>query len=893
MSRLSATFSVLVVALAAIVLGPVAARSAEPEAKQFSHEQIEFFEAKVRPLLAGKCFRCHGPEKQKGGLRLDSRASALRGGDTGAVIEPGKPSESPLVEAINYQGLEMPPDAKLKDAEIAILTTWVSAGAPWPDDKPSRIAEADSFEITAEDRNYWAFQPVRRPPVPTVRQTEWVNEPIDAFVLSQLEAKGLQPNGAADRRTLIRRLFLDLIGLPPTPQEVDAFVADDSPAAYEKLVDDLLSRQQYGERWGRYWLDVVRFAQTNGYERDDEKINAWRYRDYVIRALNEDKPYDRFVLEQLAGDELDDVTHDSIIATGFYRLGVWDDEPDDMRQAEFDEYDEIIRTTSSAFLGLTLGCARCHNHMFDPISQEDYYRFLAHFRPIELYGKPKSETHYEFNERGVLTPLTTPAELATWKETEQRVRSEMARFAQQLEALRRPVRERLFSEKLAVLPEELRKSYSSLTAGRSAEQQQQAESALRQATPTDKEVDENLDKAATETRRKLQTDIKERSSALEKLPFEQALSVRETGSAPRETHLLVRGNTATPSKKVEPGLPQIFGGQSPVAAAVPPRAERSELHRVLSELGVKPTNGLRRGLAAWIASPENPLTARVIVNRLWQHHFGRGIVPTPDNFGRAGLPPTNSELLDWLAAELVAGGWRLKPLHKRIVMSSAYRMSSRADNAGAVAVDPGNDLHWRQNMRRLDAEAIRDSVLTVSGQLNFEMGGRGIFPTLSGDVLATQSRPGKGWEESDERAQSRRSAYIYVKRTLMVPLLETFDYTNTSESLGARPITTVAPQALMLLNSEFLSGQAAHMADRIVRQVGDDPKLQTEHAFRLALLRSPTRAERETAENFLTSQRQRFGDFFSRPDQGTGAAQKALCSLCLTLMNLNEFVYVD
>jgi hypothetical protein len=778
-------------------------------------------------VLAGTCQKCHSAATHKGGLRLDSRDAAIKGGDSGAAVVPGNPDASPMIEAINYRGLEMPPTGKLPPREIAALVEWVKMGAPWPkgDAKSAGPSQRD-FTITDDDRHYWAFQPIGHPQAPRVHNQSWAADPIDAFILARLEEKGLAPNPPAEPRVLVRRLFFDVIGLPPTPEEVDAFVANPSDAAYSRLIDELLSRKEYGERWGRHWLDVTRFAQTNGYERDAEKPESWRYRDYVINAFNSDKPYDRFITEQLAGDELDEPTTESIIATGFYRLGIFDDEPDNQAAAAWDEVDETVRTTGAAFLGLTLGCARCHNHMFDPIPQEDYYRMAAFFRNVEPYGKALSRTHLGTNDAGILTPIVTESQFAAWKahrvELSPQIAKVKARLAKLPKGTKRADRQALVSE-LA----RLKQSQDSL--------------------------------------------------------LEKALSVRECGPPLRETRVLVRGNVASPGKRVEPRFLTILGGKAPQAKPVSfdgPTGEHS-LKRVLADYGLQPTMGLRRELARWIAHENNPLTARVMVNRIWQEYFGRGIVRSADNFGRAGTPPTHPELLAWLARDFVDGGWRLKRLHKRILLSKAYRMSSAAENPRGRATDADNDLFWRQNLRRLDAEALRDSMLAVSGRLNPEAGGRGFFPSLSKDVLATQSRPGLGWGQSSPQEESRRSVYIYLKRTLMVPFLETFDYTNTAESAGVRPITTVAPQALLLLNSEFADTQARNLAERVRHDAGEVAGRQIERLFRLALGRQPTARETQIANELLT-----------RNTNGDTAVDR-LRSLCLVVLNLNEFAYVD
>jgi hypothetical protein len=739
----------------------MAALPARAQDRPPSPAQAQFFEAHIRPLLANNCFKCHGPSKQRGSLRLDSRATILQGGASGPAVVPGKPLESLLIRAVHYQDLEMPPGKKLASRDVALLEEWVKMGAPWPGATAVVAAgpRKEGLQVTAQDRQAWAFQPVTRPAVPRPMGPGAAN-PIDAFVLEKLKTRGLTLSPPASKRELIRRAYFDLIGLPPPPEAVDAFLADPAPDAYERLLDRLLASPQYGERWGRHWLDVARFAQTSGYERDDEKPDAWRYRDYVIRAFNEDRPYDQFVREQVAGDELDRVTDDSLIATAFYHLGVWDDEPDDARQAEFDDLDDMLSVTATAFLGITLGCARCHDHKFDPIPQEDYYSMLAFLRNVRIYQKPGKG-------------------------------AEKANFA-------------------------------SLRGGG------------------------------------------------------RTLAIHEHGPVAKATHVLIRGSAATPGKEVQPRFIQVLCPSA--VAARPPQPKQSPSAR---------TTGRRKVLAEWIASPRNPLTARVIVNRLWHHHFGRGIVATPSDFGKTGLPPTHPELLDWLASELVAGGWRLKRLHKLIMLSETYRQLSRARNDRGVAIDPGNTLLWRQNLRRLEAEAIRDTMLAVSGRLNLQMGGRGIFPTLAKEVLATQSKPGYGWGKSSKAEEGRRSVYIFVKRTLGVPFLEAFDQASPDTPTAARPTTTIAPQALILLNSAFLNEQAQACADRLLREGGAEPSANVERLLRLALGRPPDAEEARTALAYLDRVQAQLAT------AGAGRYREALAMLCRVVLNLNELVYVD
>ena len=796
-------------------------------AADVSVEQAQFFEENVRPLLVDRCFKCHSEKKHEADLRLDGRGVLLAGGESGPAIVPGKPEDSLLIDAVRYRSLEMPPDRRLSRKEVDVLVRWVEMGAPWPgaSDEDILVPRRPGLEITEEDRSYWAFQRIQRPAVPDDSSTDWDDDnAIDTFVLKQLRANELRPSARASRRVLARRLYFDLIGLPPTFDEVERFVADDSPTALAKLVDDLLKRPQYGERWGRHWLDVVRFAQTNGYERDDEKPESWRYRDYVIRAFNNDKPFNQFVLEQLAGDEIDDVTHDSIIATGYYRIGVWDDEPDDKTAAIFDGLGDIVRTTGEAFLGLTIGCARCHDHKFDPIPQADYYSLLAFVRGVSPYGKDKSHTHWELNPENVFTPLISQTALEEWQRTE-------ADLEQQIGSLRPDIA------------------------------------------------------SADDTRKKeLEKQIAELEKRLKAGPsWPRALSVREGGTQPPETRIHIRGNHLTPGEPVEPAFLTVTGAPVPTMTASATETPAS-LVSLLREQGVKPTSGRRRVLAEWIASPENPLTARVIVNRLWHHHFGRGIVATPNDFGRTGQAPTHPELLDWLASELIDHDWSLKHLHRTILLSKTWQQSSAITPGNkADTLDPGNTLLWRQNLRRVESEVIRDSMLAVSGRLNLEAGGRGFFPALSAEVLSTQSRAGNGWGKSDETQRSRRSVYMFSKRTLGVPMMEAFDSPVPDRPEPDRQTTTIAPQALILLNSQFVNEQAAALAELLAEAAGSDADT-VQAAYRRALARDPSDNERQALTAFLQRQ---------TSVQGESGRRLAIRELARLVLNLNEFIYVD
>lgn len=676
-----------------------------------------------------------------------------------------------------------------------------------------------TFSLTEADRRYWAFQPVERPALPKVQSQLEVSNPIDRFILAKLADNKLSMNPAATPRELVRRAYFDLVGLPPSPKAVREFEANPTDTAWIQLVDRLLASPHYGERWGRHWLDLVRYAESNGYERDGPKPNAWRYRDYVIQSFNADKPYHRFILEQLAGDELANELlartglpapewRELIIATGYYRLHVWDDEPDSTLAAEYDDLDDILVTTGTAFLGMTIGCARCHDHKYDPISQRDYYSMLSFIRSIDPYGLHKTGGGGRGTGK-IERPLVSPEEVRKWQSEKQKRVSEIEQRLSQI--------------------------------------------------------------ADPETKKQLEAELK--SAKETRAPFDFALCAVENGSKPVPTRLLARGDANSPLGEVSPAFPEVFGLPSP---EFPEPAAGA------------PSTGRRRVLAEWIASPQNPLTARVMMNRLWQHHFGVGLVATPDDFGRTGLGPTHPALLDFLATDFMEGDWKLKRMHKLIMTSTAYRMSSRSGNPAAEQQDPNNSLFWRQNLRRAEAEVIRDSVLFVSGSLNTKQGGPSVFPSLPREVHVTQDSAGKGWSDSPEHEQNRRSVYLVVKRALKIPLLECFDFAQTALPSGTRPVTTTAPQALMLLNDVFMRNQASALAERIKREAIPDPSARIEHAFKLVLQRKPAETEIEAARTFLAKQR-------AQAEAETAAApdETAWTSFCRAMLNLNEFIYVD
>ena len=753
----------------------------------------------------------------------------------------------------------------------ACLLAFLLAGLAW-----ASHSSDDGYtdpELTPQDKAHWSFQKPVRPAVPTVREAKWGRNPIDAFILAKLEAAGLKPAPEADKLTLIRRVTLDLTGLPPTPAEIDSFLNDNRPDAYERLVERLLASPHFGERMATHWLDVVRFAESNGYELDAERPHAWRYRDYVIQSFNADKPYDRFITEQIAGDELaagkdQKEAIDLWVATGLQRCGPvhvvsGNLDQDVLRQ---ERLTEMVNGIGSAVLGLTLGCARCHDHKFDPISQGDYFRVQAFFAAAKY-------TDVDF---------ATAEEKEARKKQVEELEGKMAPLKKQIAAIDAPYKKKIAAEKNRVLEQKYKDALAVPKDKRTAEQKQLA----ADAEPLIKVHWEEILEALNPTDRVKRLAIREQLHELDAQmpPPTAAAWAIETGKEEQKTFVLKRGD---PHRK-----------SGAVVAAFP---------RVLAAAPGEPKTRLE--LAKWVTNPDNPLTARVMVNRLWQMHFGRGIVASPNDFGTRGDRPTHPELLDWLASELVspanAQPWSLKHLHRLMVLSSTYRQAAVASHG--VKADPENKLLWRMNLRRLEAEAMRDCALATAGTLNRDLGGPSVKVPLEPevyDLIFTEAEPDGLWPVTpDAKQHTRRSVYLFNKRNVRLPMFEAFDQPDTLNSCACRPVSTFAPQALILMNGPFVQDQGKALAVRLAKDVGLEPDRQVEALYRAAFGRSPRGDEKQLALAFLAEQVPPIRDRLKArlpiginaselPAGGDVAQVRALADLCVVVFNTNEFVYI-
>jgi cytochrome c553 len=772
-----------------ILLSP-AARAEPPSANG-----DEFFEKEVRPILAERCHKCHGEiAKPKAKLRLTSRANLLKGGESGPAAIPGKPADSLIIQAIRYNDTpKMPPTEKLKDREIDVLTRWVQMGLPWPEPKQTLSASVATGGPTKEQREFWSFQPVRDYAPPAVMERSWPHSAIDRFILAKLEENGLRPAKPADKRTLIRRATFDLIGLPPTPAEIDAFLADDSPQAFSRVVDRLLSSPHYGERWGRHWLDLVRYTDSfdarivNGPGNEMDVTEAWRYRDWVVDAFNRDLPYDQFITDQLAGDILaaKEPGHEkAILATGMLAIGNWGGGDADKEKLLTDIVDDQIDVVGRTILALTIGCARCHDHKFEPIPTADYYSLAGIFFSTHILPNVGPKTNGPPMLRIPLAPK---------------------------EAVEKQAR---YEARLAELEKELK--------------------AAPPATSKSPQTAESRSRLA-----KLQDELTEvKKSAPPSVPFANGAL---EGGVPESPHagihdvrIHIRGSYARLGDLVPRRFPRILAGEN--------------------QAPIKEGSG-RLQLARWLTSADNPLSARVMANRIWQHHFGQGIVRSASNFGKQGERPIYPELLDYLAKRFVESGWSMKALHRLIMASAAYQQTSEPEPE-ILNKDPENRLFGRMNRQRLEAEAIRDNLLAAAGRLDRAMGGKAVRDFHS----------------------PRRTLYQMTIRSEGSGFGPLFDVADSTAPVANRSVSTVAPQALFLLNHPFVMEQKSALARLILAPVGADNKERIERAYMRLYARPPTGEETRIGLDFLNRE---------------GSSPQAWEELCEILLCANEFIYVD
>ena len=809
------------------------------------------FHDSVEPYLKAHCTTCHNTLTHTSGFDLEATNTLFKGGSKFGpkVIVPGNAKASALVAYL--RGLKQPRmplnGETTPEPQLNLIETWVNQGA-----------KIDTVKAA------WPYTPPVPHSVPTVKNAAWVRTPIDYFVLAKMEAKGLKPSPPASKIALLRRVYADLIGLPPTPQEATAFLSDGSPKAYESLVDKLLADPRYGERWGRHWLDLVRYADSEGFERDEARPRAWRYRDYVIRAFNQDKPYDRFLKDQIAGDELYPNDAEAITATGYARLAPWDGLSTDPPQRWQDFLNDVTDTTGSVMLGLTVGCAKCHNHKYDRISQADYYRMQAFFTPIKWQDTRLPDTS------------TDPV----W------FKAKMTEAQAHLEPLQKQMKAMVESYRAIAL----------------AEKQQKAKPGEK-VQVDEGDIERSIRKTKEREYEQLRGDIERWQRELQPLePVAEAVS--DEGKNSKPTHLLLRGSLLTPGPEVQPGFVASLAGGEEKPAVLAPQEKGN-------------TTGRRSALANWIANSNNPMTARVMVNRIWQHHFGMGIVGTPSDFGKNGDKPTHPELLDWLALKFEDEGWSIKKMHRLMVLSNTYQQSTQIVPAN-LKVDPTNKLLSRMNRIRLEGEALRDSILTVSGRLNLTAGGPGVYPKVSDEVLSTGST--HKWGSSSEEEGRRRTVYVFQRRSLALPIVEAFDGPDMVNSCPRRTTTTIAPQALALFNGDFTREEARYFADRVAHDAGDDTAKQIAQAYIIALVRKPTSSQQALAQDFLQKQTRlhlqdsqngnpgakqnikQSGDRQTAsgangtvPDakKMKAAQQAALTDFCHILINTNEFIYLD
>ncbi|MCG3160861.1 MAG: hypothetical protein JMDDDDMK_01937 [Acidobacteria bacterium] len=913
--------------------------------------QQEFFEKKIRPILATSCQRCHNSKAKVAGLDLTTAEGFHRGGDSGLLVNKEKPEESRLLKVIAYDGeMKMPPTGKLKDHEIAALTEWVRMGAPWPGtDKPAasenwpKNSSVRSF--TEEEKAFWSYQPVKDAAPPRVKNEAWIKSPIDRFLLAKLEEKNLKPAPAADKLTLLRRATFDLTGLPPTENEMRDFLADNSPDAFKKVVERLLSSPRYGERWGRHWLDVARYADSTGNDEDHRYPHAWKYRDYVIESFNNDLPYDQFIREQIAGDLLPakdggEVNRRGVIATGFLALGPKAIAQQDKKKMLYDVYDEQVDVTTKAFLGLTVSCARCHNHKFDPILTKDYYSMIGMFASTRSFTNPDSHVSAVLEK-----PLVTKAEFERYKAARKEHQAKESRVKIAIEEIVDEVKDhavKQHSPRLADYFLAARKIYQSgaLLAG-TARQSDLNEELLKRwvdflkpgaevrgylnewnaAAPdklaaTAQSYQERFQKRFAEWEEKISKWRPEYKKALAENkpvpdkpkfeagddrffndvyfaggPFAVGDKDQKRFSPEQWSRLTELHKQQAELKKSAPAEPEMacaIEDGEPIAQKVFIRGDYNNngedapkgFPAILARYDTKPAfvGSGRLQFAEWLTQPGHPLTARVMANRIWLWHFGEGLARTPDNFGKMGEPPTHPELLDYLATQFVKSGWSIKAMHRLIMFSSAYQMSSENPNIAPDA-DADNRLLTRFNRRRLSVEEMRDGLLAVDGTIDFTMGG-----TLQ-TGRGTDGENNQGRLSLNPEKLKRRTVYLPLRRANLPTLLNLFDFGDATTSSGKRQLTNVATQALFWLNSEFLNERAQDVAKSLLDKKGLSDASRVETAYARILNRQPAKEEVDQSLKYIEGFKQKFA--------GENVGQKAWQSLCRALMSSNDFVYVD
>ena len=948
------------------------------------HGDVTFWKDEVKPLLEQNCWKCHGADKVRAELVLTTREGVLRGGEVGPAVNLEEPADSLILKMVSYKDehYQMPPIGKLPQEKIDVLAKWIEVGLPFPREdeiEPKNVhRHARTTEINEFTKSHWAFKPPVDHQVPGDKKD---GHPIDRFIQARLDRQNLPANPPAEDHTLIRRMYYDLIGLPPTPEEVDRFISDKQADKFNKLIDQLLHSPHYGEKWGRHWLDLVRYAETNGYERDGNKPQAWRYRDYVIKSFNDNKPYDQFIMEQLAGDEIENPSAAAVTATGFHRLGIWDDEPADRVLARYDYLDDIVRTTTEVFLGMTVGCARCHDHKIDPIPTKDYYSMLAFFANITPHGK-REENIVEVKDS--IGNITYKNEIKVWNRLRNHLQRHVFDFEEKFFAKyvsdtsikkseniqakpsiliedargngsqwnyteREPVQEWIevgYDDKdwktgsggfgkvspkekvgvkwdtsdiwlrttfrLASIPEVLRvtlkhdedveiylngKLVFQNTGLFSKYETHDISQASADVLQTGKNViavhctnteggqfidlglecfEEAIDLAGLirkhgnklmgdDLHKQYKNRIRELGRHLPTKPksdYYKVLAVGEEGE--RVTKILRRGNPALEGEEVVPAFPEILSPPEPV---IEKKANSS---------------GRRTALAKWIGSKENPISARVMVNRIWQYHFGRGIVRSSSDFGYQGDIPTHPELLDWLAIRFMESGWDIKAMHTLIMSSEAYRRSS-APHDDCLTQDPLNNFFWRFDMRRLASEEVRDSVLNACGTINLEMGGQSVTPPVPDIVLAGSSVKGKGWGPCTPEEANRRSVYVKVMRSMQMPLLINHDMADTDSTCPVRFTTTVPTQALNMLNGKFMNDSAKLFAERLREQAGNNIRKQIKNALQIVYARP-------VKQNEIDQCLEAVNDLISKHNL---SEHEALERFSLLALNLNEFLYLD